>query len=203
MDPSKESKQLKPFPEMSKILIISSSVRTGKKSNRVALYFNNYINEKNIAEVELLDLESLHFPIFNERLRLLKEPPQTLVDFAEKIKSADGIVLVTPEYNGGYPASLKNAIDVLYDEWKRKPIAISTVSNGPFAGMNLITSIKYSLWKIGACTVPALFPVPSIEKTFDENGVPADKEATDKRATKFIDELLWWMEAVKTMVHSP
>ncbi len=185
--------------QMSKILILSSSVRTGKKSNRVALYFLNYLKEKNTGEVELLDLEDYHFPIFNERLRFLKEPPQGLLEFAEKIRSADGIVLVTPEYNGGYPASLKNAIDVLYDEWKRKPIAITTVSNGPFAGMNVITSIQYSLWKIGACTVPALFPVPTIEKTFDENGVPADKEATDKRATKFIDELSWWMEATKRM----
>lgn len=184
---------------MHKILILSSSVRTGKKSNRVALYFLNYIKEKNIGEAELLDLEDLHFPIFNERLRLLKEPPASLVQFAEKIKSADGIVLVTPEYNGGYPASLKNAIDVLYAEWHHKPIAITTVSNGPFAGMNVITSLQYSLWKIGACTVPALFPVPTVEKTFDENGVPADKEATDKRADKFLKELTWWMEATKKM----
>jgi NAD(P)H-dependent FMN reductase len=184
---------------MAKILILSSSVRTGKKSNRVALYFLNYLKEKNIGAAELLDLEDYHFPIFNERLRLLKEPPAGLLNFADKIKSADGIILVTPEYNGGYPASLKNAIDVLYDEWKRKPIAITTVSNGPFAGMNVITSLQYSLWKIGACTVPALFPVPTIEKTFDENGVPADKESTDKRAAKFIDELSWWMEATKKM----
>jgi NAD(P)H-dependent FMN reductase len=184
---------------MAKILILSSSVRTGKKSNRVALYFLDYIKEKNIGDPELLDLEDYHFPIFNERLRLLKEPPEALVRFAAKIKSADGIVLVTPEYNGGYPASLKNAIDVLYDEWHHKPIAITTVSNGPFAGMNVITSLQYSLWKIGACTVPALFPVPNIEKTFDENGVPADKEATDKRADKFIKELAWWMEATQKM----
>ncbi len=184
---------------MPNILIISSSVRTGKKSNRVALYFLEYIKQKNIGQVELLDLEDLHFPIFSERLRLLKEPPQAVLEFSEKIKLADGIVLVTPEYNGGYPASLKNAIDVLYDEWKRKPIAITTVSNGPFAGMNVITSLQYSLWKIGACTVPALFPVPTVEKTFDENGVPTDKQGTDKRAAIFIDELTWWMEATAKM----
>ena len=184
---------------MHKILILSSSVRTGKKSNRVALYFFNYIKEKNIGEPELLDLEDYHFPIFNERLRLLKDPPENLVRFAEKVKSVDGIVLVTPEYNGGYPASLKNAIDVLYAEWHHKPIAISTVSDGPFAGMNVITSLQYSLWKIGACTVPALFPVPTIEKTFDENGVPADLEATDKRAGKFLKELTWWIEATQKM----
>lgn len=184
---------------MFKIIIISPSVRTGRKSDRVALYFSKYITENNLGEAELVDLNEYSFPIFNERLRLLKEAPEALVKFAAIIKSADGIVLVTPEYNGGYPSSLKNAIDVLYDEWHRKPIAISTVSNGPFGGMNVITSLQYSLWKIGAWTVPALFPVPSVEKTFDENGVPADKEETDKRAAKFIKELTWCMDATKKM----
>ncbi len=182
---------------MQKIIILSSSIRTGKKSDRVALYFKKYITDNNIAEAELVDLQQYNFPLFNERLRLLKEPPAGLIDFANKIKLADGIVLVTPEYNGGYPASLKNAVDVLYDEWKRKPIAIATVSAGPFAGMNVITSIQFTLWKIGALTVPAMFPVAFVEKSFDEKGVPQDKEATDKRAATFIAELNWYMQTVK------
>ena len=184
---------------MSKIIVLSSSVRTGKKSDRVALYFTQYIKDNHIAEVELLDLETYQFPIFNERLRFLKEPSENLLAFAKKITEADGIVLISPEYNGGYPASLKNAIDVLYDEWKRKPIAIATVSAGPFGGMNVITSLQYSLWKIGAWTVPALFPVASVEKSFDENGVPVDKAGTDKRAAAFLAELTWSMNAVEKM----
>jgi NAD(P)H-dependent FMN reductase len=184
---------------MHKILVLSSSVRTGKKSNRVALYFERYIAAHKVGEVELVDLEDYQFPIFNERLRLLKDPLPGLVAFAEKIKSADGIVMVTPEYNGGYPASLKNVIDVLYDEWQKKPIAISTVSAGPFAGMNVITSLQYSLWKIGAWTVPALFPVAAVEKTFDADGNATDDEGTDKRAAKFLTELSWCMQAVDKM----
>ncbi|MBC7867793.1 MAG: NAD(P)H-dependent oxidoreductase, partial [Gloeobacteraceae cyanobacterium ES-bin-316] len=133
--------------------------------------------------------------------------PPILLEFAEKIKTAHGIVLVAPEYNGGYPASLKNAIDVLNDEWKRKPIAISTVSAGPFAGMNMITGLQYVLWKIGALTVPALFPVAMVGNSFDEYGNPSDKAGTDKRAAAFLKELLWlWRQrendrimAVKTI----
>ncbi|MDB5201190.1 MAG: NADPH-dependent reductase [Ferruginibacter sp.] len=183
---------------MSKVLVISSSIRTGKKSNRVALYFENFLKGR-AHDVELVDLEALDFPLFKERLRNLSSPPQSLVDFAAKIVAADGIVLVTPEYNGGYPASLKNAIDVLYEEWHRKPIAISTVSAGPFAGTQVITSLQFSLWKIRAWTVPAMFPIPNIEKSYDENGVPSDKEATDKRAAAFIDELTWCMDAKMKM----
>jgi len=132
-------------------------------------------------------------------LKYTKDPIPKLIEFTERVNNADGVLIVTPEYNGGYPASLKNVIDVLYDEWHRKPVAISTVSNGPFGGMQVITSLQFSLFKIRAWTVPALFPVPMIEKTFDENGVPADKEATDKRAAGFLAELIWCMDAKAKM----
>jgi len=184
---------------MNKIIVLSSSVRTGKKSDRVALYFTKYIAEQAVGDVELLDLDVFDFPIFKERLKFLKELPEGLQEFADKIKSADGIILISPEYNGGYPASLKNAIDVLFEEWRRKPIALVTVSAGAFGGMNMITSLQFALWKIGAWTVPAMFPVANVEKSFDENGNATDKAATDKRAASFIAELNWCMAAKKKM----
>ncbi|MES2773743.1 MAG: NADPH-dependent FMN reductase [Bacteroidota bacterium] len=180
---------------MKHIAIISSSVRIGRKSHRVALYFEKFLQEHQLATTEILDLHAYQFPVFEERLRLQPAPSPQLLAFADKIKAADGIIIVTPEYNGGYPAALKNVTDVLYAEWKRKPIAISTVSDGIFGGTQVITSLQFSLWKIGAWTVPAMFPVPKAETAFDELGTPADKEATDKRATVFINELLWCMEA--------
>lgn len=184
---------------MHKIVILSSSVRLGRKSNRVAGFFVNYIKENNIAAVELADLDAYSFPIFEERLKFLQDPPASLQEYATKIREADGVLIVSPEYNGGYPASIKNAIDVLVEEWKRKPVAIATVSAGPFGGNNMISSLQYCLWKLGALTVPALFPVATVEKAYDENGVPADKEGTEKRASRFVAELVWMMDAVKKM----
>jgi NAD(P)H-dependent FMN reductase len=163
------------------------------------LYFKNYLEANKIATTEILDLEKYNFPLFNERLRLQENPSVATLDFAGKIKLADGILIVTPEYNGGYPASLKNVIDLLYDEWHRKPIVISTVSSGPFGGSQVITSLQFTLWKMRAWTVPAMFPVPQVEKSFDESGNPADKAATDKRAAGFINELLWCIEAKSKM----
>jgi NAD(P)H-dependent FMN reductase len=180
---------------MAKIIILSASVRIGRKSDRVAAYFQKYISEHALGETELVDLKTYAFPVFEERLKYLKAPSPALLEFAGKIKNAEGIIIVTPEYNGGYPASLKNAIDVLLEEWQNKPIAIVTVSNGPFGGMQVIISLQYSLFKIGAWIVPSLFPVPTVEKTFTENGDPTDKTATDKRAEKFLGKLLWCMEA--------
>jgi NAD(P)H-dependent FMN reductase len=175
---------------MNRIAIISASVRSGRLSHRVALYFKTYLEENNLASAEILDLKDYNFPVFDERLRLQKEPSPATMEFAGKIKSADGVIIVTPEYNGGYPASLKNAIDLLYDEWYHKPVAISTVSDGNFGGSQVLISVQFILWKMKARTVTALFPVPRVKDAFDENGIPSDKSVTDKRASGFIRELL-------------
>jgi NAD(P)H-dependent FMN reductase len=182
------------------ISIISSSVRNERNSHRVALYFKNYLEENNIATTEILDLHIYNFPLFDERLRYQDSPSGEILEFAEKIKSSDGIIIITPEYNGGYPASIKNAIDLLYDEWYHKPVAISTVSDGSFGGSQVITALQFVLWKIRALTVTARFPVPEAEKAFDEKGNPAEKEKTDKRASNFIKELLWFIEANSRMI---
>jgi len=184
---------------MPHIAIISSSVRTGRKSHRVALYFKNYLEANNFATVEILDLKTYNFPLFDERLKYQKNPTVETLDFASKIKSADGVIIVTPEYNGGYPASLKNVTDLLYDEWYRKPVAISTVSDGIFGGSQVITSLQFSLWKIRAWTVPAMFPVSKVLDSFAEDGTPIEKTEIDKRASRFINELLWCIEAKKRM----
>lgn len=181
------------------IVIISASIRIKRASHRVALYFKQYLEEHQLAHVSILDLETWNFPIFTERLSRMETPKKDVLDFSARIKAADGVIIVTPEYNGGYPASLKNVVDLLYDEWYRKPVAISTVSSGPFGGMNVITSIQYTLWKIRAWTIPAQFPVAKVEESFDAAGVPSDKAGTDKRAQRFIDELLWCVEAKKRM----
>ncbi len=182
-----------------KIAIISSSVRTGRNSHRVALYFKKFIEENTTASTEILDLMEYQFPIFEERLKYQTNPLPKTIEFAEKIKAADAVIIVTPEYNGGIPSSLKNVIDLLYVEWVKKPIAISTVSAGPFAGSQVLVSLQFTLWKIGAWTVPAMFPVPTIAQSFDEKGSPTDKENTDKRAKTFVNEILWCVEASQKM----
>lgn len=184
---------------MSHIAIISASVRVGRVSHRVALYFKNYITENSLATVEILDLSAYNFPIFDERLSQQQNPIPAARDFAEKIKKADGVIIVTPEYNGGYPGSLKNAIDLLYPEWHRKPIAISTVSNGVFGGSQVITSLAFSLFKMKAWLVPAMCPMPKAQELFDEQGNPSDKQQLEKRITPFIQELLWCVHARQKM----
>jgi NAD(P)H-dependent FMN reductase len=184
---------------MPKISIISSSIRIGRKSNRVALYFKKYLEENQLATAEILDLNKYNFPLFKERLKFQKSPAAAVIDFAAKIQSADGIIIIAPEYNGGYPASLKNIVDLLYDEWHHKPVAISTVSAGSFGGSQAIISLQFSLWKMKAWTVPATFPVPDISDSFDENGNLTGNKVLEKRTANFINELFWCIEAKSRM----
>jgi NAD(P)H-dependent FMN reductase len=183
---------------MPHIAIVSASVRTGRVSHRIALYFENFLKTKNLATAEILDLKKYQFPVFEERLKYQPNPSPDVLDFASRIKQADGVIIVTPEYNGGYPSSLKNVIDLLYDEWHRKPIAISTVSDGSFGGTQVITSLQFTLWKIRAWTVPAMFPVPNANEAFDESGVLLNP-SLEKRATNFASELLWCVTAKRKM----
>ena len=184
---------------MHHIAIISASVRTGRNSQRVALFFKKFIEERNLATAEILDLQEYQFPLFDERLRFQKDPLPGAVEFAGKVKAANGVIIVTPEYNGGYPASLKNVTDLLYGEWKKKPMAIATVSDGSFGGTQVLTSLLFTFWKIGAWMVPAMYPVPKVKENYDELGNPLDKEAIEKRASAFVGELVWAMEATLHM----
>ena len=110
--------------------------------------------------------------------------------FVNKVKSSDGIIIVTPECNGCYPASLKNVVELLYDEWHTKPISICTVSAGAFGGALALVLLQFTLWEIGAWTVTNMFCVSNVAKTFDDMGNPSDAVATDKLADAFIKELL-------------
>ena len=183
---------------MYNIIIISSSVRTGRNSHRVALFFKKFIEENQLASVEMVDLMEYNFPIFEERLSKTENPTAEMTKFANQVKSADGIIIVTPEYNGGYPASLKNAIDLLYPEWKRKPIALAAVSDGQYGGSQVLTSLSFSLVKIGATVVPSMYRVGNVQATYDENGNTCDPKVP-KFARSFLDELTWYVEAKKRM----
>lgn len=183
---------------MLKIVIISGSIRTGRKSHNVVKYFEKYINENKLAEAEIVDLKEFNFPVFEERLMYQKDPSAKAKLFSEKIATADAVIIVSPEYNGGYPASIKNAIDLLVKEWYHKPVGLVSVSSGGFGGVNAIALLQSVLIKIKA-VVPVTFPVPKVEENFDEEGNAKDKEATDKRAASFMKELMWFAEAFNKM----
>ncbi len=174
-----------------KIAIISSSVRDGRKSHRVALFLRNYIGRMFSAEAEILDLKAYAFPIFHERIWNLREPSEGLLDYAERFNAADGIVIVTPVYNGSFPAALKNVIDVFLPEWKHKPCLVVSVSDGKTAGIATVQALQALLLKMEARVAGPPYTVINVPAEYGEDGTPANPEQADKYAEKPMKELVW------------
>lgn len=179
--------------------LISASVRTGRKSHRVALHLQSTLLESDNT-VDLLDLQALDLPLFHERLKFMTEPPAVLTDLSERIRKADGVIIVTPEYNGSFPASLKNLIDVFNEEWKGKPVGLCACSGGAFGGAQVMVELLFPLWKLKAWLVPSSFQVPKVQEQFNEDGTPnGDAEGWARRTKAFLDELGWAVEAKRRM----
>lgn len=184
---------------MSHIAIISASVRDGRKSHNVALHLERTLKATSNT-VDLLDLMEFDFPLFHERLKFMKAPPAKVVEFSERVRKSDGVIIVTPEYNGSFPASLKNVIDLLTEDWKGKPISICTASGGAFAGTQVMVELLFPLWKIKAWVVPSSMQVPKVQEAFGSDGsVLVDHEGWERRTKVFLDDLGWAMEARRRM----
>ncbi len=178
------------------IPIILGSVRRNRRSVRVARFVRSLLARRSALETELLDLAEFDFPVMVERLRLRDDPPAGLQRFSDAIAKGDAVLVVTPEYNGGYPGALKNALDYLLPEFRRKAVGIVTVSSGGFGGVNCLGQLRAVFLSMSAIPVPAKFPVSRVQNAFSADGTP-EYETQVERANKFIDDFLWFGEALR------
>jgi NAD(P)H-dependent FMN reductase len=177
------------------IPIIAGSTRRDRQSIKVARFVLARLQQRKDVTTELLDLLEYNFPIMEERLHRRDDPPPRLQEFGDKIGRADSFIIVTPEYNNGYPGVLKNALDYLLPEYERKPVGIVTVSAGGFGGINCLAQLRLVTIGMGAFPIPENLSVSRVHDSFQEDGTPNDV-AYEKRAATFLDEVLWFTEAI-------
>ncbi len=177
------------------IPLVVGSTRRDRQSIKVARFVLARLQQRQGVTTELLDLLELNFPMMEERLHHRDDPPPGLREYAQKIERADCLVIVTPEYNNGYPGVLKNALDYLLPEYERKPIGIVTVSAGGFGGINCLAQLRLVTLGMGAFPIPESLTVSRVHDSFREDGTPNDP-AYEKRAGVFLDEVLWFAEAI-------
>lgn len=177
------------------IPIILGSVRRNRETVKVANFILDLMKELPCVTAELLDLKSLSLPMMEERLRFRDDPPPAVSELSGRIIRADAIVIVTPEYNSGYPGVLKNALDYLKDEYKRKPFGIVTVSSAWSGGMLCLAALRQVILHLGGIPIPAILPVCEVQNAFDEEGNPRDLQF-QRRAKQYLGELLWFTEAL-------
>ena len=175
--------------------IICGSTRRDRQSIKVAKFVLARLQQRPGVETELLDLLELNFPIMEERLHRRDDPPPGVREFGEKVGRADALIIVSPEYNNGYPGVLKNAFDYLLPEYERMPVGIATVSAGGFGGINCLAQLRLVVLGAGGFPIPELLPVSNIHESFNDDGTPNDPRY-EKKAADFLDDVLWFADAI-------
>jgi azobenzene reductase len=175
---------------MLNVLVILGSVRRGRMSERVATFVMARLAAAADITAELVDLAVLDLPIMEERLGLIDPPPAGVPELGAKIRAADAMIIVSPEYNHGYPGVLKNALDYFYAEYHRTPVALVTVSNGGHGGVNAWAQLVTVLTQMGAIVLPATVAVAHVEKAFSPEGEALEPSYV-RRTDLLIEELSW------------
>jgi len=183
------------------IPIILGSTRIGRQSLKVARFILSTMTRDPRFKTELLDLGLYDFPIMEQRLSEMKKVPPGLQSFSDKLERADGLLMVSPEYKGGVPGVLKNALDYLKPGvFRRKPVGICTVSSGGFGGLNCLMQLRLTILALGGVPIPDALPVSRVQEHFDEDGQPRDGTWSINFAY-FIDELLFYAKALAQARH--
>ena len=172
------------------------STREGRFGDTVARWFNGVAQSRDDMDVELIDLRD--YP-----LRFLSEPKQgedathddTVARWTAKVAAADGYVIVTPEYNHGYSAVLKNAIDHVYREWNNKPIGFVSYGGGA-GGSRAMEQLRTVAIELQMAPIREGLTIVMPRNQFDEDGQPTDPAMTD-RAASMLSQLAWWANALK------
>lgn len=178
------------MPHPLNVLVILGSVRRGRKSDRVAAFVMSRLARLDGVTATLVDLEALDLPVMEERLGRIEPEPPGLADLGAAIAAADALVIVSPEYNHGYPGVLKNALDYFLAQFKRTPVALVTVSAGGHGGVNAWAQLVTVLVNMGAIVLPQTVAVSKVGETFTEDGRTLEP-AYEKRTDGMLAELVW------------
>ena len=181
------------------ILGILGSTRQGRRGEKVANWFGEIASARDDIAYEPVDLRDWDLGFFDEP----KVPSQG--DYAnegqrrwaEKVGGADGFVWISPEYNHGYPPPLKNAIDFLYAEWNRKPMAVVSYG-GSAGGLRAAEQLRLVSIEVQMVPVRSAVSIPRAYSSFDDDGrLTRDPEYQEKSAADLLDQLAWWARVLR------
>ena len=171
------------------IPLILGTTRQARMSEHVANFVVAEVAKRSV-ETELIDIRELPFPMTGESTDI-KDP-----GFSGKMMRADALVLVVPEYNHGYPGSLKHALDTCLKEYIHKAVGICGVSAGPFGGARAIENLLPVMRELGLVTIFWDVNFGNVQSLFDTSGKLLD-EAYIKRTDKFLKELIWMAKVLR------
>ncbi len=186
-----------------KIQTIVGSTRQKRFAEKPANWIYEEAKKRPELDVELVDLRDYPLPFFDGPMSPArmegKYPNSDVQRWANKVAEADGYIIVSPEYNHGYPAVLKNAFDHTYPEWNRKPVGF--VSYGSTGGARAIEQLRQVAIELQMAPIRAAVHIPSqvylavIRPKEGDTSNPFD--TLNGPANAFLDQLIWWTKALK------
>jgi len=182
---------------MIKLGIIIGSTRPGRKAEGVARWVLEKASARNDAQLELVDIADYDLPLLDEPKppSLGKYEKAHTKKWASAIAGYDGFVFVTPEYNHGTSAALKNAIDFVYAEWNNK--AAGFVSYGSAGGTRAVEQLRLYMAELQVADVRAQVMF-SLFTDFEGNTLKANAQH-EKNLTTMLEQLIAWSAALKTV----
>ncbi|KAF2779969.1 NAD(P)H-dependent oxidoreductase [Streptomyces sp. OM5714] len=183
-----------------KLVVIVGSVREGRFGPVVGSWVAEQARRHGGFEVEVVDLADIDIP-----LSLPAESPKYAGDsyprpagmaaLTAALESADAFVVVTPEYNHSYPASLKAAIDWHFTQWTAKPVAFVSYG-GAAGGRHAVLHLENVLTELHAVTIRDGLAFPNYFTAW-QDGQPLD-DAAPGYAKTLLEQLAWWAGALST-----
>jgi NAD(P)H-dependent FMN reductase len=188
---------------MTRIAVIIGSTRPGRFGEKAATWIADRLAARGDLEIEVLDLRDYPLPFYEET----RPPAFTGRDYrtpqmaawGQRVDAAEGYVIVTPEYNHGYPASLKNAFDHTFVEWQRKPVAF--VGYGGVGGARAIEQLRQVVVELEMAPMRhAVHILPDVMRVAREATGPVDPAilfaSLEGRADLLAEHLTWWARAL-------
>jgi len=186
-----------------KIKVIVGSTRANRFSEKTSRWIFDEATKRPAFDAELVDLREYPLPFFEEALPpgLAKDSyaNPAVVLWRDKIKEADGFIICTPEYNHGYPAVLKNALDYVYSAWNRKAVAF--VSWGGAGGARAVEQLRLVAVELGMAPTRAAVHVPN--PWFIQDVAELSSDPHQRGAAMLLDELEWWTGALRAARDTP
>ncbi len=194
-----------------KIQVIVGTTRQNRFSEKPAHWIYEEAKEKEGIEVELVDLRDYPLPFFDEPVspamfEMMKHEYTNDIakKWVEKVTEADGYIIVTGEYNHGYPAVLKNALDYAFKQWNKK--AVGFVSYGSAGGARTVEQLRQVVIELQMVPIRNAIHIPTeVYMTVMNEKVPVNpelfksfKEGRMDRVEVFLNDLIWTTKALKT-----
>jgi len=173
------------------IPIILGTAREGRESEKVARFMLEKALEFGL-DSEIIDVRDYRLPATDNT-----KTSDQAIRLKDKVLRADGLVIVSPEYNHGYPGELKMMLDMLYEEYFGKPVGICGVSSGVFGGARMIEHLVATCVRFHMLPSGEVLYFPRVQELFDENGA-IKKEAYHRRANKFLAVLTEYAKALRS-----